>query len=568
MATRGGQPSIYEIFASLGLDASSLDEGLKQAKFDLDAILPDIKSVQDAVLQLDKAFGQSTVGLMAEARAIEFFGRTTDSAAKQVYELHAALLALKEPGAVGGTRSLIPLGNEDVVDKLTANAQLRRAEIERVTLEKEALLQEKAIAAEQAALLRSKNEEEERAFQYWLRQAEARRAARKIEREQESQDANYAFEKSRIQGGAARGGGGITGGLGFRGTATEIQAADQLLGIHIPRGLTSVLARLGVVQTAMSAAFSGFVVIAFIEILGQVGTKLRSLGDEITGFGESSRKAWDEAYQGSRKSLLELAQYEAQMGRIYDSKGSKKPLTTKLEELGMREDEIKALRQSQISSREDARKKLEELGFSATPGLDAEGTLGESLFKLIPSGGYEKYAQGAVTLGDAVDKLRQRYKDATEDIYGLTKSLENLERQKDRNISKEDSAERSSRRMRDRVHEEAYRLPWYLGASPSTSFLQSLEGAPARRRNFIPPPPVLQRDRYKTGTDNSPNTSPEAGLHIENHFSPIIKVDGMATAQIVRDEILPAILNDMANNQRAVTDKMVSTLKAAGVRVG
>lgn len=643
--------SIYEIFASLGLDASSLDEGLKQAKFDLDAILPDVKNVQDAILQLDKAFGQSKIGLDAEARAIEFFARTTDDAAKQVYGLHAALVALKAEQGEGG-RALIPTGNDDVVGRLTARAEgsryaalvgqqagikkqleaeeasslveaqrvakarevmyaeeetsrsnyvnlinqlaveerlannkaqrasdvtemarinaIKKAEQQReIASDQEYIQLKRQLAAEIVAADKAKYTEEERAFQVYIRQLQTNRARRKMEMEQDREVANLEFERSRVR---APGGNGAPGaaGLGFRGTATEIQAADQLLGIHIPRGLTSVLARLGIVQTAMTAAFSGFAALAFIEILGQVGSKLHELGEEFTGFGEDAKKAWDEAYQGSRRSLLELANYEVQMGRIFDSKGSKKPLGTKLEELGMKQDTIKALRQAQIEARDDAAKKLKELGgFSPTPGLDAENTMGESLLKLIPSRGYEQYAQGAVTLGDAVDKLRQNYKDLQENINGLTKSLEALDRQKDRDISKDETNANRAKRMRDRVHEEPYRLPWYLGPEPTASFMQSLEGAPARRRNFIPGPPELRREQAPNGPEGrNPLGGPRAGLNYSPVFAPVIRVDGEATAQIVRDKIIPAIHNDYSNNQRESMDKLVGMLKAAGVQVG
>jgi hypothetical protein len=124
MATCNEGFRIAQLFASLGLDASALDEGLQQSRIKLEQFKKPVKDVKDALIQMEKAVG----GFQNLNKILDQIRSRGELTAKSVYELYEVMKNVSAK-PIGG-RELIDLGKADIVDQLIARAT-RRAEMER-----------------------------------------------------------------------------------------------------------------------------------------------------------------------------------------------------------------------------------------------------------------------------------------------------------------------------------------------------------------------------------------------------------------------------------------------------
>lgn len=594
MSKRQGRAgSIYDLFASLGLDTSELDSNLAASQIKMDAFTNHVSDSVRMLEQLGSAMGPkalSSIMDQLQARGSLF--------QQEIQQLHQVAQNVGRMGAPADSdpRKLVTT-DTDIVNQLTATAELQRVAAQRKSLEAESLAETKRItanrkaaqreeiasdreyanlkkqlAAEVAAAEKAKQVEESRAFQVEMNAAATRRQRRRAAAQDEATEARARIKQQRELEIESLGGGMSKGGIGAEiRSSFYLGGIAQMLGVEVPMGLTSVLGRLESVQRAMHLAFPALVVGAFASILYGVSQQIKTIADEHAGLGVRAREAWDEASQGARKAAVDLANYIAQMGKI-ETRTKEMDKGEKIAELGLRQEDIKELIKARMAAREEVNKLLAELGTTANPlePLNFDARVSEMMSFATGGTYWEKFADGAMTYGQAVEKLRKNHKDLTSDIYSMTAAIASLERQKDKDRAKDEKADRD-RRRRDPVHEMPWRLPWFLGQSPADFFLRSLEGAPARRNNFFPSPPTMRRTPALEGpSGRNPLEDKTASVVIENNFnSPLVQMDGMPAnmEQAVGEKIMPVVLRRLKDNQATSMDQLIAALKAAGVRV-
>lgn len=589
--------SVYELFASLGLDVTALDAGLAQSKIKLDALQ---NPIRDAVMMLDqlgKAMGPQALSLMMDQLQAK-----TKLFAGEIQQLHtiASNVAAGGQPVVSDPRSLITT-DTDIVNKLTANAELQRVDLERKSLERESLNETKRIAAQRkaerlreaasdreyvnlkkqlgaevAAADRAQQVADSRNFDIEMNAHRDRRIKRRAASKDSAMEARLQARSDRDSRMDNLGGGMGPGGIGAEiRTSFYMGGIAQLLGMEIPMGLTSVLARLEPLQRAMHLAFPVLAVTGFLSILSAVSKKLGEVSDEMRGLDATSRATWKAMAEGVRDTVMKGLEVREMLRSINEAGLRGKELHI---EQGKNAKEELVDIQNQIDSRADLISKLAmnlEMQKAITSGVNTRVYL-ELMEKL---GGKKFFAVAE----DARESII-RYGDITKAVEGLNTELTtnrqlltDLNDKKGR-ISAEEQrralqAERDRTkqdRLRDRVHELPWRLPWFMGENPSDFFMKSLEGAPARRRNFIPGPPKMQRGDPTIPREGDGNPlGDRAGLRVEQHFHIDQKFDGVPSnmEQIVRDRITPQLIKDLGGNQRMAMDDLVASLRRAGVQV-
>src|SRR5947209_2303874 len=105
-------------------------------------------------------------------------------------------------------------------------------------------------------------------------------------------------------------------GSGTREARESLRLLSEELRIHIPRGLQSFLATLPGVGTALNAAFSSVAVIAVIELITQVATKIAELRKKAEDFQKALSDAGVSGAADLRKLDEEILQLQARFDQL------------------------------------------------------------------------------------------------------------------------------------------------------------------------------------------------------------------------------------------------------------
>jgi len=79
---------------------------------------------------------------------------------------------------------------------------------------------------------------------------------------------------------------------------------EQQLGIHLPRGITSMLAHTDLIGPALTAAFLPVALVLFAENIPKVIKGIEDAADAIGGFGGAAKKAFEESIKANDKALV------------------------------------------------------------------------------------------------------------------------------------------------------------------------------------------------------------------------------------------------------------------------
>lgn len=670
---------VAELFATLGLDATQLDEALRASKVKFESLGPAVTDIDTRLAKLGQAFNPAVISaafdqLTAKGMLFE----------EQLNAIYAA--AIKVNAAQQGPRELVSLENEDVVDAKIAAADLKRAKLEqsaadaqvvemrksqaaqlkainaeviaeraRVQAQSDALAKaeiaaEKASRAQYNAMVKmySKEESEAKIAEKLRANAEFRVLVNEesaIKREAAAEGAaldraylaeqkayvtqmaamkkmymaedkaaeatqNEFIRAARAEGIArdkaymaeqriqrqqmaamatmyraeerAAGIGG--GGVGARNVAFMGQGIEQILGIRIPFGFNRILSILPAVQAAMLAAFDVLVIVAFADIIYQVGVKINELITDWEGFGEAAKKAWDEADKGAMKAQDDLIAYNDKMRKL-NLIGAKGPEKSRLEEIyaGMKVEDITDTLGKEVDRLHILQGLMNDVkgeNEKATTILDSMGE--QRLGKPMQEAAIETLKSGAMEGIRTVDELDKKIVEVAEHtenlndmkadgIYDLLKAhrewLAALDKEHDK-----------QRKWRDEVHELPYRLPWFMGENPADSMSNQFGGPRVNRPSSMMfdqmnrPVPNMNRFSPRSGSpvpigSSGGGSSPSATLHVQ--YAPVFKFDGMPAdaMRFVRDEMEPILMADLQKNTRGVTDSLVRVLKSVGVDV-
>jgi hypothetical protein len=96
-------------------------------------------------------------------------------------------------------------------------------------------------------------------------------------------------------------------GLSFeeREATEKAQLLAAQFGVHLPGGVTRLMGRLPLLQSAMEAAFPVLVVTAFLAALREVPDAIAQGTDAIMGFGEEAKKRYEETVQSNLRLLTD-----------------------------------------------------------------------------------------------------------------------------------------------------------------------------------------------------------------------------------------------------------------------
>src|ERR1035437_4675009 len=94
--------------------------------------------------------------------------------------------------------------------------------------------------------------------------------------------------------------------VSIRGVSEQARVAEEMIGIRLPRGVNSFVARLPGVQGAISAAFSAGIVYFLVEALVQGSEKLSNWIANTFIFTQAMKDS-DQAIKDQNKTLLDLA---------------------------------------------------------------------------------------------------------------------------------------------------------------------------------------------------------------------------------------------------------------------
>lgn len=585
---------VTQLFSSLGLDASELDKGLRDAAIRMEAFEKPVFAVQQMLDQLFSSMNPAIV-----VNALNQLAVAAKTPAEAIAFLHAEVKSLN--AEMAAPRQMVSLDNNDVVDAAMARAEMQRARIEERSLQAqsnaavaedvakraEARSAEIAIEREYANLKKqfaaevvAADAREEAAQDAFVKQeiadSNARLAALKANRAEERYIEQQAFEQQRAERARTAGAG---GNIGFKGTAVEIQAIDTLLGIHIPRGLTSVLARLGSVQSAMSAAFGAFAILAFVEVLGQVASKLISLEADINGFTEANEKFWKSASDNSIKALADLLKYNTEMRRAHElseKRGSEGRKELGIEGIAKEREDIKR----QLGQHRDVLNESIAMLQTIQPG-QMEGDVPSSqisgmfqklqgiLNYITPESG----VTGAVTAAGAIANLKDTIERETKIIGVYTDTLKDLQVEEKRDTDRRITESReSSKKMHDAIHEFPNRLPWFLG--PNQDFVNQMGAGRVSSSNFRPAPPLggIMPRRSSAGSfspsiPTSSDGGSSGGVVLQVTSSPTFYFNGIPAdiQNFMRNYAEPELLKDLQLNARGIQQQLIQTLKNGGV---
>lgn len=563
---------VAELFASLGLDSSSLTDGLAAAKLELRDLKPDVMSVTDA-LSLLQIQGRATAQQLAEVPI------HLQRAWQNQHELTQArkndMAAEREHAA-------------EIKANLAAEFAIKKeyAQLTKQFRDQE-LAQEKALVAEESAA-RSRYG---RTVSILLRQQEeAQKAvndttARQIAlSEMGVRMAMVQAEAQTALGGAAR----RTGQTTYesqRLAGLEMMAANKILGVDMPWSLTRLMATVPQVSAAMSAMFDVVMVGVFLDMLYQVGSKIWDLTEAMNGFDAASIKAWDSARSDNlsdraralKDDLLNIdikyeqnkkdprRQDKAQWDELRDIEKTKhieEARAIAIERILSIRKSLKALddAENNRSGQTAASALYNPTGFIMGHLQPAEMAARQKLYEQGTSEEKQRAALKAeVSALEALDLEKKQM------AYSITKD-------ETRELEKQVRMKRSAKE-RDEVHELPYRLPWFMGVDPASAFANQMYGL---QTGGINPSqagtqsirPVNMPSVSRRATAENPVTGQASGgssgrdIILQVTYAPVFQVENMGDVEaVMRDKIEPKFIEDMKNNTRGLRAEIIAALK-------
>jgi hypothetical protein len=79
---------------------------------------------------------------------------------------------------------------------------------------------------------------------------------------------------------------------------------EQQIGVHLPRGITSMLAHSDLIGPALTAAFAPVAIMLFAENIPKLIHGIQDAGDAIGGYGTVAKKAFEESIKANDKALV------------------------------------------------------------------------------------------------------------------------------------------------------------------------------------------------------------------------------------------------------------------------
>lgn len=129
-------------------------------------------------------------------------------------------------------------------------------------------------------------------------------------------------------------------------------------------------------------------------------------------------------------------------------------------------------------------------------------------------------------------------------------------------------------------HEEPYKLPWYMGVSPAQSFAAQMRGVPDNQvaptggggmpSSSSPSISEAMPDVVSPqGGSSKSRSGGSASVTIKNTYAPVFKFDGLPAdvQKFVRETLEPMFIQDMQGNARGVAAEMIDALKKQGMGV-
>ena len=90
---------------------------------------------------------------------------------------------------------------------------------------------------------------------------------------------------------------------GIRQSTAAAIMLEQRMGIHLPRGINTMLARTELIGPALQYAFSAVILVYFAEHIGTIINKIGDAALAIGGFGEEAQRAFQESIKASDEAL-------------------------------------------------------------------------------------------------------------------------------------------------------------------------------------------------------------------------------------------------------------------------
>lgn len=552
---------IVDLLAQFGLDAGPLIKGLEDTEIRLDAVGARVTSVNALLRQFGEGsnFGTKFQQQFDDLRA----------AAQLAYEQNVNLAAQEKE-----------IQRMLVAEEREATAQKKAIKASYIAWWEHALedqaIKEKALLAEEAVMekrnIEDRKAERARYSAWWTR------TLREQEEAQTLANANFAknvtaspigqqiaaaeiamANMSRGSGGR----GGLGGSMGwlrdYFQSMTTAQAATEVIGVKMPNAMMRMVSYSEQFRGAMAAAFDVVMVLAFVDILYNVGTQIYKLTRDWEGFDDASIKAWADASAGARQARKDLIDYHAMLRETAEfglkgaAKEGQKGIDDKAQMQEYGANLVQLREQAHVMSELIIKAEAENKNFYRTlftaPGMIIEGTPAMNQLK---------------EQGDTLDSIKAKWKTLQDQIREYSIEYGKLGEEVKRDKLKEDIAPTGNRnKLRGpEDHEEPYRLPWYMGPNASQSFANRVH---AQRMAGLPSP----SSRVSTGSNQDGMTGASATVQVQTTISPQFVFHGVPAdiQAFMRDHAEPQLARDIENNTRGIGARVVTALRESGMVV-
>lgn len=540
--------SVADIFAALGLDASSLFNGLGEAKIKMAEFVRALEGLSSGVHQkMDNAFKAAAAAARAATGENERFAKGLERVKQEVTEYllleeQRARLArgMNKPDFDEQVR-LTPTGQTDIMDKLVASSGLKRAAMEQRRIEAESFIEARRISRNRLADTErekaSRREYTQLVKQLRMEEAAASRTAASAEeryfrsimdhnnkvrrqfKDQSNEDAyrgrmDMASRRSNAVSGTM---GRVNNLQGMFDAWAGMSAVGELLNVRIPMGASMLLSRFGAVQKAMAAAFNVLAVASFIKLVYDLGGALGSLVKEFAGFTEANKTAWQTARDGAIQASEDLINYHDRIRAI--RKGGETDFTGNMQERERTIEDFVAQRDAVLKSiaAYDAYNKMIKTMNSTLV------TFGLTQRMMLYFEDFNK---------DEAIKNKERLQ---ERINALNKQIGDLDLKR-----QEDNLRNNRNNMdkrRDPFQELPNRIPWFMSRNPADVFSEQLGMSSGTASSFG----IARMHKSASGDVNT------AVLNFNGVPADIRK--------FMSDEAIPALVDALSDNKRgAATD--------------
>lgn len=559
---------VFDLFAELGIDASRLPKDVADSLIALEPLRKSVADMQGMLRQMGSALNPDALGA-----ALDQINAKSKNAGEAIQTLYNALQSRVGTGALAELpRSMVPTGQQDTVHQAMANAELQRAKTKESVLRQmfeermeEQRREQKGVEADAERFFRSQMEYNDR-----LGQSTKRRY------EDESMYYRRESEIQSIRNRNARESAGLSG-MGRFDTLfksfSSLQLGGRMLGLEIPFEVTSLLSQSPQIAATVAKAFPVFLGLSFLDIMNQLSNKLVEVTDKWAGFGEESRKAWQEAFVGAEKAKLKLIDFNERMRMIEAGKHGRFD-EDRQARTGVALGETIADVEAQLKAQVELRKLYDE---NVQLLKQPAGKSGVGYFGI--SGPMAGRVQELRTSRETVETQTAKRDEVVATIIALHDKLSDLRARSLENELR--TVTDIEKKRRDRVHELPWRMPWFMGQTPEEAFAASIGGANVNN----PMASVVPRRRLRTGVERSaPDLSSGvnlgtptiatsrvmssgAGMTFAPVYSPTFNINGVLTdvEQFIRNRVEPKIAEDLDQNARGLADFFVKSLKRHGV---